>query len=474
MNFALVEKIARAILYEGYLLYPYRLSAMKNWQRWTFGVLYPKSYSSAQRGTEAWTMQTECLVLGGQTHRQDYFAPTLRVKVRFLHLRAQEVGKLTRPLSRLPDDVEPTFRVVEVLKVGEKLFWTRQEGVEREVTLADLKLSEILSRPERVTFTFPPWQELKPIHGPTGEVVGVIVGRQWPIEGAVEVTAEYAGKGVFKIAVRILNLTPPSVAVGAGFEEVDGVSRDQALRQSFVSTHTILGVQQGEFISLLDPPDRFREMATHCSNVGTWPVLVGKEGERNILLSSPIILYDYPQIAPESTGDFFDGTETEELLMLRILALTDEEKQEMRQADERTHALLDRIETLSKEQLMNLHGAIRNLQRIDERPTMQNGNSPEETPPPKSVCVGGIDLKPGDRVRLRPRREGTDIFDLVLEGKTATIQSIEQDYEDRVYLVVTVDEDPGKEFGDQRMPAHRFFFSPEEVEPLGEDEKEDL
>jgi hydrogenase maturation protease len=108
------------------------------------------------------------------------------------------------------------------------------------------------------------------------------------------------------------------------------MGRDEALKRSLVSTHVILNVRGGKFISLLDPPESFREMAESCRNIGTYPVLVGAEGERDTMLASPIILYDYPQIAPESDGDLFDGTEINELLALRILTLTDEEKREMR------------------------------------------------------------------------------------------------------------------------------------------------
>jgi len=79
--------------------------------------------------------------------------------------------------------------------------------------------------------------------------------------------------------------------------------------------------------------------------------------------------------------------------------------------------------------------------------------------------IGPRELRGGDRVRLRPKRRG-DILDLALEGKAATIESIEQDLENRVYLAVTVDDDPGRDLGRQRKPAHRFFFGPEEVEPL--------
>ena len=97
--------------------------------------------------------------------------------------------------------------------------------------------------------------------------------------------------------------------------------------------------------------------------------MVGEEGERSMMLSSPIILYDYPQVAPESHGDLFDGTEIDEILTLRIMTLTDEEKEQVRAADERARALLDRTEALSGEDMMKLHGTIRNLMAREEGTT---------------------------------------------------------------------------------------------------------
>jgi hypothetical protein len=85
------------------------------------------------------------------------------------------------------------------------------------------------------------------------------------------------------------------------------------------------------------------------------------------------------------------------------------------------------------------------------------------------VRVGDMVFRTGDRVRLRPRG-GADILDIALAGKLATIESIEQDFEDRIYLAVTVDDDPGRDFGASRQPGHRFFFSPEEVEALARGE----
>jgi hypothetical protein len=89
----------------------------------------------------------------------------------------------------------------------------------------------------------------------------------------------------------------------------------------------------------------------------------------------------------------------------------------------------------------------------------------EDRLPLESFSVDGIDLKPGDRVRLRPRA-GADIFDIALSGRAATVEAIEQDYEGRIHFAAIVDDDPGKDLGILRLPGHRFFFAPEEIEPL--------
>lgn len=96
----------------------------------------------------------------------------------------------------------------------------------------------------------------------------------------------------------------------------------------------------------------------------------------------------------------------------------------------------------------------------------------EERTQLQHVSVLGVDLKQGDQVRLRPR-QGGDILDLALAGKIATIESIEQDYEDKVYLAVILDDDPGRDLGLLRQPGHRFFFTPDEVEPLMRGEAEE-
>jgi hypothetical protein len=158
---------------------------------------------------------------------------------------------------------------------------------------------------------------------------------------------------LLKISIQLSNVTPADVT-----------TRDAALGFSFVSAHLLLGVEGGVFVSLLDPPQQYRQAAAECHNVGVFPVLAGDEANHDTMLCSPIILYDYPQVAPESQGDFFDGTEMDEMLSLRVLTMTEEEKAEIRNGDPRARSILERTETLPDEHLMKLHGAIRGLRRV--------------------------------------------------------------------------------------------------------------
>ncbi len=290
MNTKLVEDIASAVLYEGYLLYPYRASSIKNRQRWNFGVLYPRAYAEQQTGADAWRSQTECLVRAGADAK-------LSVRVRFLQLEG-------RVFAAVPGR-ESTERARE-----------------RDITLQSLRLAELAARPSRLKI-------------------------QEPLEALVEVEAEPVERDLFRIRVGIVNTAP-----------FTGATRDDALSKSLLSTHSILGIEGGEFISLLEPPRELCDAVATCNNTGTWPVLVGEEGTRDAMLSSPIILYDYPQIAPESPGALFDGTEIDEILTLRIMTLTDQEKLEMG-ADERTREILERTESMQPEQFMKMHGVLR-------------------------------------------------------------------------------------------------------------------
>jgi hydrogenase maturation protease len=354
MNLALVEPIVNAVLYEGYMLYPYRPSSVKNRQRWTFGGVYPQAYSETQIGSDVWTVQTECLIVADEQRPE----PQLDLMIRFLHLMAREIGELMSPLAELPPDREPDFQVVAALQVGERLFQTWQEVTERAIDIADVRLSDLIAGSQRLAFVFGPSRTLEPLREPGGAIIGVSVREQQRIEGAVELAAEQLDAHVFKLSVRVLNLTPLATS--------DVQNREAALLRSFVSTHMILGVRDGVFSSLFDPPEQLREATSGCRNIGVWPVLVGEEPARDMLLASPIILYDYPQIAPESPGDLFDGTEIDEILTLRIMTMTEDEKREMIAVDERARTMLERTEALAREQMMGLHGIVRGMRSLEE------------------------------------------------------------------------------------------------------------
>ncbi|MEJ7843611.1 MAG: hypothetical protein WKF95_17750 [Rubrobacter sp.] len=331
-----VKKIADAVLYEGYILWPYRRSAKKNQQRWTFGGVYPRAYSEARGEDDPWIMQTQCPLSGDE-------ASTIEARVRFLHVTERKVGVRK----------DEALEFVEELRVGGELYLPWDEATEREIEVGRFKISELLESPKRVEIDIPGGSSEEPVADSTGEVVAALV-RSWrALRGAVEVEAKPLQDGLFRMTVRITNTTPWG-----------GEDRESTLRQAFASTHTVLEVKGGEFVSLMDPPEPFREAVRGCENLKTWPVLVGEEGGRSVMLSSPIILYDYPQIAPESPGDLFDGGEIDQLLILNILTLTDEEKEEMRASDPRAREILTRCESLTPEQLMSLHGVVRESQRL--------------------------------------------------------------------------------------------------------------
>lgn len=443
MNYSVVDRLVNAVLYEGYILYPYRPSARKNQQRFTFGRVYPQAYSTAQNGAEPCVMQTQCLL------QRQGDAPAVEVTVRFLHPMAREVGALPDCHT---DGESCAFEVIPELRVDGHLYYTWQEVVERQIAIPPLSLDAPVYQ---ATFSFPASYTMERIRGSDGQIAGGIRRRQCALAGSVEVTAEAVDERVSRITVRILNQTP--------VPEADLENQEAIVMRTFASTHTILHAQESEFLSLIDPPPQYAEAAAACVNVGTWPVLVGDErrGEHDTLLSSPIILYDYPQIAPESPGDLFDGGEIDEILTLRIMTMTDDEKLEMRHVDEHARRILQRTETLPEDHLLKLHGVMRPTASLDEEffnPTKRLA----------SVLVDGVELRAGGRVRIRPKNRA-DAMDLMMVGRIAVIEAVEQDAEERVHLALVLEDDPGKDLGMLRQPGHRFFYAPEEVEPLREE-----
>jgi len=435
MTFDLARQIADAVLYEGYVLYPYRASSGKNQARFQFGVLVPEAY--AVTGGESAAMQTECLV------EPDAGAVCIEVRVRCLQL-------LSRTLVQPPPvDRPPTW----------------DEGLERVMDLPSLDLADLSRTARSFDFSFPGGREVQEQSAEGGGTV-VVAREWWPVEARIDVAAASVGRSV-RLRVRIENVTDWFVPLAA-----PPPSRDLALRRSLVGVHTFIRVANGAFVSLLEPPAWAAEPAASCVNSGTWPVLVGDPGRRDIMLSSPIILYDYPAVAPESPGDFCDGTEIDELLALRVMTLTDSEKREARATDARAREILERADSLPPEMLERLHGTMRYVQNTDRghRESSPGGSPPEPEaleadPGAGTIDVGGTPVSRGSRVRIRPKRRA-DSMDLFLAGLAATVQGVYHDADDRTWVALTVEDDPA---ADLHAWYGRFlYFAPDEIEPLGE------
>lgn len=322
MNRELALKVADSVLYEGYMLYPYRASALKNRQRWSFGILYPPDYEEVRRSSERDGMHSECLLkLKGDCK--------LHIQLRFLQLISQKKG------------FSATEGTPEELQTDEQ---SLPRSVELELNLRpELHHGSQFSFPARATTC----SSLQP----------EIVSRMQRIAGTLMVDTAIVAENLLKLVIDVRNEAPP---------QSGGVDRDSALLRALLSAHLILSATNGEFVSLLDPPADLRVHAAACSNVGNFPVLLGCEGEHDMMLCSPIILYDYPQIAPESAGDFCDATEMDEMLTLRLMTLAQEEKNEIRFAGDYARALLERTERTARAQLMKTHGVIRSLRVVRE------------------------------------------------------------------------------------------------------------
>jgi len=323
-----VARIAQAVLYEGYVLWPYRRSATKNRQRWTFGGVHPAGWTAADHADDSCVMQTQCLVAGPAE-------ATLALTLRFLHVVDRQV------LRRTDNGLEA---VDELTVAGERhLSW--EEATERQLAHPATSL-DTLRAGARLALDIPAGEALAPLADE-----GAIRRRWAPLQGTVRLQAEPVDTDLHRVTVRVTNTTP-----------WPGGDRPAALRRTLVSTHAMLRAGDGaRLLSLTDPPAATRAAAAACENIGTWPVLVGAPGDEHTLLSSPIILEDHPQIAPESPGDLFDGGEIDELLILNVLTLTAEEQREARDSDPRAREIIDRCAGLSREQLMRLHGTIREL-----------------------------------------------------------------------------------------------------------------
>jgi hypothetical protein len=454
--FAPALAVADAVLYEGYLLFPYTASSGKNRVRWQFGVIVPEAYLSANSGETA-AQQTEILIEADPGARV-----RLTVRLRFLQVEARRVEER---------GADGAFAPVAQLAVGGTTHLTFDEAVEREIEVC---IDASLGAAHAVPVALSGGSEDELLLDERADVRGRVVRERWPLRGTFAIACEaVAGvPSLRKVRVRVQNAS-----------EVVAGERAGALRTAFVSTHVLLGVENGAFVSVLDPVADAAAATALLKNQHVFPVLVGDaaadEQRSHLVLASPIILYDFPAVAPQTDSDAFDATEIDELLTLSVLSLPDAERDEARATDPRARAIVERAERFGAQELGRLHASV--LHRAGNgffgareplAPRTPLGADPFggpdpfaaiDVPAPDCVTVGGTNVSKGSQVRLRPKRRA-DAWDMFLSGKTATVRAIHQDVEDVLYVAVTVDDDPASDMHD--WYGRSFFFYPDEIEPL--------
>ncbi|MET9962332.1 hypothetical protein ABZ128_25285 [Streptomyces sp. NPDC006326] len=463
-RFAAARQVADAVLFEGYVLYPYRASAAKNRLRWQFGVLVPPAWGNAHG--EHCFQRTELVM----EPRGD---ATVHVEARFLHAQRRTVEEARG---------DGTFAAVAELHLPDRVLVPWDEGTEERVEMS-VRVAELEAGEVCLPFARPAREETEPVLDAAGRSVGRLVRRTERIDGVVRLRAEELA-----LPYRALKLTAVVENTGDWDPEAgaaDGADREEAIPRSLVAAHLLLCLDAGSFLSMTDPPEWAKGVVAACANEHTWPVLAGENGRADVVLSSPIILEDHPAIAPESAGAMYDATEIDEILALRTAALTDQEKREARGTDPRAAAVIDLADSMPPEVLERLHGAVRALREITDpaRRTDPDGEPPQpdavfrqdtpwwdpahdDTADPlrDRILVDGTPVGPGSRVLLRPGLRRTDAQDLFLQGRSARVEAVLHDVDGGVHLAVTVEGDPG---ADIRREQGRFlYFQPDEVTPL--------
>jgi len=457
-RFAPALRLADAVLYEGYVLYPYRASAAKNQVRWQFGVLAPGSFCEHD-GSERSFMQTECVAKVGA-------GSVLDVRVRGLQLQARGIDAVAGVdgVGGVDRVGGGSWRAVRELEVDGRLLAAWDEAVERQIDVAGIRLDPARAGERAVSVELPGGTDTELVRDASGAVAGRVRRRRWPVLCQVTVsTAPVDGPyPLVKVGIRVENLTN---------WKGDCATRDEMLRRCLVGAHILLAIDGGSFISLLDPPQFASAAVADCRNSGAFPILAGPTGRSDLVLSSPIILYDHAEVAPESPGDLCDATEIDEILALRVMTLTDEEKRQARATDPRAAAIVDRCDTIPDEIFERLHGAVRSIRPAGATaPWWDPGVDASVDPWRDTVSIGEISVAKGSRVRLRPGQpkgggRRADAHDLFVDGMTATVQAVFVDVDGASHLAVTVDDDPG---ADLYEASGRFlYFHPDEVEPLG-------
>ncbi|MGH3424145.1 MAG: hypothetical protein ACRDO8_05415 [Nocardioidaceae bacterium] len=453
-SLALARAVADAVLYEGYLLYPYRASSRKNQARWQFGVLGPPGAADDGLGEEA-GMFADSLLDAPQ-------GSTVELRLRFLQLQARIVERVDGP----------GFVPVDELTVADTHWITWDEATEHEVELGTFDVAD-LAAGRTVPVEIAGGEEQEPILDADGRVAGRLVRRRRPLRAGVRISSTPVD-GYARLRVRVDNTAYERAA-----------SKDDAIAHSFIGAHLLLVADSADFVSLLEPPEQAEAAVTACDQHRAWPVLAGPEGQTDVLLLSPIILYDHPSVAPESAGELFDSTEIDEILTLRVMTMTEEEKAEARATDPRAAAIIDRCDAMSAQELQNLHGVLRDPHALEDAPletgvpelhTPGMGSAPGDTdvpwwdpeadasvaPDSDAVMIDGVPVAKGSMVTVRPSRRA-DAQDLFFAGRTGRVASVHFDVDGSTHVAVVLVDDPAADLHD--WYGRYLYFAPDEIEP---------
>jgi hypothetical protein len=432
--------VADAVLYEGYLLYPYRATSSKNRARWQFGVVGPPGAADSGVGEDD-SMSAQFVVRG---------VTGLRLVVRFLQLQHRAAERA----------VNGGYQAVDELVTSSVSWITWDEAIEVELAFGPLDLDDPC-QPWSLPITVAAGTDVEAVDG------GRLRRERHEIAGVVQVSVDADGP-VDRVTVTVRN---------SGAAATDG--RD-AITRSMIGTHVIAEALTGSggFVSLLDPPEDAAAAARRCEQHRCFPVLAGPAGSQpglsDLLLISPIILYDHPEVAEQSRGALYDSTEIDEILTLRVMTMTDEEKAQARATDPLAARIIDRCDSMSAEAMLELHGVLRDPHAgdpglIPEIPEGVDWWDPladtAVAPDIDAVMVNGVRVAHGSRVRLRPSRRA-DAQDMFVAGKTARVTSVHEDVDGQCHVAVVVDDDPAADL--HELYGRYLYFSPDEIEPVSQ------
>jgi hypothetical protein len=419
-NWDRARAVADAVLYEGYLLYPYRATSGKNQSRWQFGVLGPQGAADAGIGEDE-TLSAQVLV-------RSHGVPSIAGVVRFLQLQHRDATGTS--------------------------WLTWDEAVEREIVIDPLPVTSL---PRTLDISVSAGTDIESVDG------GRLVRTRRALHGQLDISGERDGD-LLRVSFEVRNTAPPAA------------DKDEAIAVSLIGTHLLLSVTDGEFVSLLEPPDSAAAAVARCTHHRCFPVLAGPPDDRSLVLVSPIILYDHPEIAEQSKGALYDSTEIDEILTLRIMTMTDEEKAQARATDPLAAQIIDRCDAMSPEALLDLHGVLRS----PHAPSQESGLIPEVPtdvdwwdpmadnavrPELDAILVNGTPVRRGTRVRLHPSRRA-DAQDLFYADRIARVTSVHEDVDGDQHVGVVLDDDPAADLHD--WYGRYLYFAPDEVEPLNE------